>query len=126
MRLKQCVIIKTSEQQEKGVLSKQHNVFPKEQIIQLLNSNPKTSFNRPILLVDVSLGIRTRTFHQLTLDQFQKIKTNNIPAWRFSEKIGSTSGASKVSSGKWNSTTYNPVTKALADIEVPKGSIKCL
>lgn len=74
---------KISKQQEKGVLSEQHNVFLKEQNFQLLNSkscdskNPKTYFNQLVLQVRVALGIRTSDLHQLKLDQFQKIESIN-------------------------------------------------
>lgn len=71
---------KTSEKQEKGVLSKRHIVFPKEQILQLLNctsgesKNQKTYFNLLVLLVGASLEIRTSALHQLIEDHLKRAK----------------------------------------------------
>jgi len=97
------------------MISKQHDVFPREDIIHLLQSKscskltPKTYINRLVILVGVTLGIRSTALHELEIAQFQRISINNHSVWRYTEKIGSRSGASKVAKGGWKETRYKPV-----------------
>jgi len=69
------------------------------------------------------LGIRPSALHQCELSQFQKITVNDAIVWRFTEKVGSRDGASKVARGGWKDTNYKPVTIDIWDFPLLDGAL---
>jgi len=118
-----------SEQQAQGQIRKQHNVFPRSDVIHLLNSKscskstPRSYINRLVIIVGVSLGVRPTALHELEMHQFQKIELARKLVWRYTEKIGSKTGASKVAKGGWKDTKYKPVQIDMVDFPVLDGTL---
>lgn len=118
-----------SEQQSEGNVSRQHNVLPRGDIIRLLRfascskSTPRGYLNRLVLIVGVTLGIRTSALWGVQMRQFTKIEMGGKKVWRFREQIGSRTGESKTARGGWSAAKYRPTEIEIWDVEVLDGSL---
>lgn len=108
MGMKSVCDNKFSEQKQAVQSDGQHNVFPREDIKKLLlsrscdNTKARTYLSKIYLVVGISLGVPTTALHQLDMKQSKYITKIGVEVWRYTERDGSRTGASKVARCGWS------------------------
>lgn len=99
-------------------------MFPREDINKLLlyrscdKATPRTYLSKFVLSVGITYRVRTNALHQLDITKFKHITINSVEFWRYTERVGSHTSASKVERGGSSATKIKPVTIEISNFIV--------
>lgn len=112
--LSKAVNCRARQIQAKGNHSVSHNVFCKDDIIQLYNSNSLSTnhaqgfLTRTVFSIGLTTGFRPTALGMIEIGQFQKVKIRGEDVWKIKGTVGSLTGTSKTHRGGWNSLGEKP------------------